>query len=292
MTKLVEKRKNKREASKNILVLYHGNCTDGFGAAWAAWKKLGDKAEYIGVRLDIPPEDDFIGREVYMLDFTYEKKYLSDFVSRNKKVITIDHHVTNKGLANMATEHIHDISHSGAVLSWQYFHPDKKVPKLLEYVEDSDLGKWVLPFINELWMYIDLFDFNFNIWDKLSDNFENPTKLKEYTKTGEVLLRYRDKTIERAISAYARLVNFEGFKTYAVNSRVFHSEVGKCLVEKLPPLGIAWAEESDGRIHISLRSDGTVDVSQIAAKYGGGGHKKAAGFFVESFSKLPWKYNI
>ena len=25
-----------------IHVLYHANCYDGFGAAWAAWRKLGD----------------------------------------------------------------------------------------------------------------------------------------------------------------------------------------------------------------------------------------------------------
>lgn len=36
--------------------------------------------------------------------------------------------------------------------------------------------------------------------------------------------------------------------------------------------------EGQGHFHISLRSDGTVDVAQIAAEYGGGGHMTAAGF--------------
>lgn len=287
--KLIEKRENKRSVSKDIIILYHGNCTDGFGAAWAAWKKFGDKAEYIGVRLDIPPDDDFVSKEIYMLDFIYDEQYLKDFVGRNKKVIAIDHHITSRELVDIATEHVHDINHSGAVLSWQYFHPDKKTPKLLEYVEDSDIGKWQLPFIQELWMYIDLFDFDFNVWNKLADDFENLAMFGEYVKIGGPLLKYRDKTVERLISAQAKPVNFEGLKTYAVNSRVFHSEAGRRLTEKFPPIGIVWAEESDGRIHVSLRSNGTVDVSEIAAKFGGGGHKKAAGFFVESFSKLPWK---
>jgi phosphoesterase RecJ-like protein len=35
------------------------------------------------------------------------------------------------------------------------------------------------------------------------------------------------------------------------------------------------------RYHVSLRSDGTVDVSQFAAGFGGGGHTTAAGFSVE-----------
>src|SRR3989344_1169898 len=35
--------------NKKIAVLYHKGCTDGFGAAWAAWKKFGARAEYLGV---------------------------------------------------------------------------------------------------------------------------------------------------------------------------------------------------------------------------------------------------
>src|SRR3990167_9491025 len=43
---------------KNIVVIYHGKCPDGFSAAWIAWKKFGDDAEYIpGRHGEIPPED-------------------------------------------------------------------------------------------------------------------------------------------------------------------------------------------------------------------------------------------
>jgi bifunctional oligoribonuclease and PAP phosphatase NrnA len=40
--------------------------------------------------------------------------------------------------------------------------------------------------------------------------------------------------------------------------------------------------DSKHQFHISLRSDGSVDVAGIAATYGGGGHKSAAGFNVVS----------
>lgn len=36
------------------------------------------------------------------------------------------------------------------------------------------------------------------------------------------------------------------------------------------------------RFHISLRSNGSVDVAEIAASFGGGGHFSAAGFSIES----------
>ncbi len=43
--------------------------------------------------------------------------------------------------------------------------------------------------------------------------------------------------------------------------------------------------EDDGRIKVSLRSKGDVDVSKIAEKYGGGGHKGAAAFIYEKNMK-------
>jgi phosphoesterase RecJ-like protein len=36
------------------------------------------------------------------------------------------------------------------------------------------------------------------------------------------------------------------------------------------------------RFHVSLRSDGTVDVAAIAAAFGGGGHCNAAGFNIQA----------
>ena len=31
------------------VVIYHADCTDGFGAAYSAWKQLGNRAEYLEV---------------------------------------------------------------------------------------------------------------------------------------------------------------------------------------------------------------------------------------------------
>ena len=39
---------------------------------------------------------------------------------------------------------------------------------------------------------------------------------------------------------------------------------------------------SQKQFHVSLRSDGSVDVSRIASDFGGGGHAEAAGFSIES----------
>lgn len=49
------------------LILYHGpSCGDGFCAAWIAWLKFGDQAEYVPIQYGQEPPD-VTGREVYIL---------------------------------------------------------------------------------------------------------------------------------------------------------------------------------------------------------------------------------
>lgn len=42
-------------------------------------------------------------------------------------------------------------------------------------------------------------------------------------------------------------------------------------------VGVLLQETSPGEVRVSLRSDGTVDVNRVAGRFGGGGHKNAAG---------------
>jgi uncharacterized protein len=51
-------------------VLYHANCPDGFGAAFAAWLKFGETAEYIPVKYgDISPQH--VSGTVHIVDFSF-----------------------------------------------------------------------------------------------------------------------------------------------------------------------------------------------------------------------------
>lgn len=45
-------------------------------------------------------------------------------------------------------------------------------------------------------------------------------------------------------------------------------------------------EEENNKIKISMRSQGVIDVEKIASKYGGGGHKNAAGFCINGDFKI------
>jgi len=288
--KFREKRKIIRKPTKDIVVLYHNDCTDGFSSAWAAWKKLGNKADYIGVNPGTAPIGGLKNKEIYMLDLIYPIQYLKKLVDTNKKVVAIDHHVSNQKSFELINDGLFDIHHSGAVLTWKYFHPKIKVPKLLRHVEDMDLWKFEIPKTKEIISYLDMVDFSFEKWTEAVKGLEDKSKRKEYLAKGEFILKYQDRLIGDIITNHAVRVNFFGYKTYAVNSPVFNSQIANTLYKKMPPIGIVWVQGNEGDVHVSLRSGGTVDVSKLAARFeGGGGHKQSAGFTVKDCSKLPWK---
>ena len=135
--------------------------------------------------------------------------------------------------------------------------------------------------------YLEFFNFDFNLWSKLSKEIENPIKRKEWIKNGSLILKYEDKRIEEIIAEGGELVQFEGRKIFAVNSILFRSELGNLLCRRHPPFAIIWRKESDS-LKFSLRGNGSIDVSKIAKKYGGGGHFSAASFRLPPDSKLPW----
>ena len=75
------------------LVIYHGNCADGFSAAWCFWRKYGDGADYhAGVYQQDPP--DVTGRDVYLVDFSYKAPVVARMLKVARSVCLIDHHKT------------------------------------------------------------------------------------------------------------------------------------------------------------------------------------------------------
>jgi len=274
---------------KDIVVIYHGKCPDGFGAAWVAWKKLGDSADYFGAGHGKSVPDGLTGKEIYIPDFSFPKEIMEKVVANNKKVVVIDHHKSAEESVKMAHEYVYEMDYSGAVLAWRYFFPESAIPWLLMYISDRDIWKLELPDTFAMGLMMDTFDKNFEQWNKLAEELEDENIRREYIEKGKLIQKYERKVIEDIISSNKETVVFEGYEIYAVNApNFFASQIGDTLLKEKPPLAIIW-HWSEGKIVVSLRSDKSVDVSEIAKKYGGGGHKKAAAFRVESLNKLPWE---
>lgn len=281
--------------NKPIVVLWHRNCSDGFGAAWSAFRSLrGQEMEFIGVSYHEPiPE--IIDKEIYIVDFCYSREVLLDLKSKNKSIMVLDHHITAKEQCEGLDFCTFDMNRSGAGLSWDHFHdlilgkPPR--PLLIDLIEYRDLGyywnnqthKGKFKYVKELLAYVDSFDKTFDNWNQLA--YELDWKLEEAIAQGQAILRYQQGHIVY-LSKLTQKVMLDGKEYDAVNTPLYQSDVGNLLAQK-NGVGVTWNQQRDGRIKFSLRGDDNNDVSKLAQVYGGGGHKKAAGFTIDGLVVSP-----
>lgn len=272
---------------KPILVIYHQDCSDGFGAAYAAWKKFGARAEYVGTAPRGVPHVPLRGREIYVLDNSFSTRDVRRIERIAKRLVVIDHHLSSEQDVRSVREHLFDGDHSGAVLAWHYFNFPKPLPRFLRYIEDYDLWRFRVPHTRAIRTALELLPLEFLIWEKFARKLEHSTSRREIIREGELLIRYRAGLVARMVRR-AQVVKFCGTRTLAVNSSFFEDELGHEFSKLLPPMGIVWREKED-IMTFSLRSIGEFDVAKLAAKFGGGGHRNSAGFSLPLGSKLPWK---
>ncbi|MFN3692994.1 MAG: DHHA1 domain-containing protein [Candidatus Paceibacteria bacterium] len=280
---------------KDIVIIYHGDCPDGFGAAYAAWKKFGDSATYIPWKDHGVLPEGLVDKEIYIVDFSFSAPLLEQLNGTNKSVVVIDHHASAESDVRAYPQNIFDTNHSGCVLAWKYFHPDTSVPNVLVYVEDHDLWRFALIEHREFNVALhDEVSFDFIAWDNLIEQLKDKNNLINFITKGSLLAKFEDKIVQKIFS-YREKVMFEGIECYAINaSRYYRSILGNMLAELnqsegRPPLGIVYYR-SNGKVNISLRSKDEVDVASIAQKYGGGGHTHAAGIEAKNFCDLPFTF--
>lgn len=274
--------------NKKIVIIYHADCPDGFGGAWAAWKKFGNKAAYIGEKHGSPIQKDLRGKDVYFIDFSYKQPEIDKIKKIARSLTMIDHHVSAEAVVKSAPNHLYALNHSGAALAWQFFHPGKKTPKLLSYIEDVDLWKFRLKYTREVICMLELYPFSFEVWSRIARGLENAKTAKKYLAVGKTALAYKRILVDD-LARKADEATLLGYKALVVNAGMFNSEIGNTLIKQGAEVGIVYSEQA-GRRKISLRSGSSrVDVSKIAELYGGGGHKQAAGFSIPMNAKVPWK---
>jgi len=263
---------------------------------------------------------DLRGRNVAVLDFSFDKETTARQLASTAGYAVLDHHKSAEESLSELPEHakIFEMRMSGATLAWNFFHPGEPCPLLARYVKIKTSGggrtrarRSSAPRMNSR------SSCHRRARQKPAEAFRalhalfvgKDAALQALLRQGQTLLKYQDSLVKSAVdrASLRRLKQFPELLCWVVNSTVLQSEIGNVLMRRNEAQEEEDSDEHElasatvsatghaafafvfkvdaqkGELTASLRScfphvPGQVDVSKIAAAFGGGGHQAAAGF--------------
>lgn len=248
------------------LCIYHGNCADGFGAAWVVRKFFGvDGVEFFaGTYQNAPPRIER-GRRVILVDFSYKRDVLVPWMLDNGlDVLLIDHHKSaiedftaapyvmdmshwtggplgwNRYLDNLGQDMcegagslvytVFDMERSGAGLAWDFFFPNEPRPALIDRIEDRDLWKFKHPDTRAIQAAVFSYPYNFDTWDMLFKADLNVLRTE-----GEAIERKHHKDVAELVGAFQRFMTIGGHRVPVANlPYTLTSDAGHLMCEPYP----------------------------------------------------------
>ncbi|WP_295002200.1 DHHA1 domain-containing protein [uncultured Dechloromonas sp.] len=199
-----------------VAVLYHADCLDGFGAAYAAWRRHGNAATYRPMHHGEPWNmNEVAGHDVFILDFSFPPALLESMAGIARSVTQIDHHASAlkewAGLARQDGEafryrhptlplNIHfNLDKSGARLAWEHFHPDAPPPLAIRHIEDQDMWRFALPDTRPFCRALRLMPFDLETWHALiiATGDESTARYVETVKSGTAIETFFQREVDR-----------------------------------------------------------------------------------------------
>lgn len=277
---------------------YHDHCHDGFGAACVVLSKW-RKTRLIPINYgEWHKIEEHVGEHVLIVDFSFPSDRLDALLDTAASVIVLDHHKTaaadlaffphyedltcENALAALAPKGVaatFDMSRSGARMAWDFCYPGTPPLRLILDIEDRDLWKFERPNSRLVHLYLEAIGYGPYEWIDLAQQYENAPDV--ITSPARILQRFYDGKISE-FAATATLGRFAGSEWVPIVHvpHAFVSDTCHLLLDDCPDAPFAVAiVRAYGGVTYSLRSrDDRADVSEIARRYGGGGHRNAAGF--------------
>ena len=282
-----------------FLCIYHADCTDGFAAAWAVHRTLGDSVKFAAYQYQEPFLPLYIGMvtncHVLIVDFSFPLNELLGIAQVATSLVILDHHhtaasdlatlpppghevyeqfVLHGGIRPRTPAAIFDVNRSGAGITWDFVHGGER-PWIIDAVEDRDLWRFKRPGTREIHAALGIEPRTLEHWD----NLYNQNKESDLIAKGAVILAAHDANVKTVASTTVRWMRLGGVLMPIANAPHFMaSDVGRALCDEYQQCAGSYFDSPRGR-RFSLRSDDLKhDVSVIAKSYGGGGHRNAAGF--------------
>ena len=268
-------------------IIYHGDCPDGFCAAFVA-QKVHPEARLVPATYGKTLDDAVVsGRRVLVVDFSWPREETLRLHALSESMTILDHHKTAQSALEGLDFAVFDMERSGAQLAYDYCIRDGRPvedsggsrPWYVDYVADRDLWLWTLPESKAVSAFIMALPHTIAAWNVLDS-----MNVDEAIASGKGARAHVEHYIEK-VTAQAYPGKWQGYSVSIVNAAYPNiSDVGNALCEQGAQVGLGWFIRGDGLMQFSLRSIGDIDVSALAKQQGGGGHKNAAGFQISAFS--------
>ncbi len=270
-----------------MLCIYHIADHDGKGSA-AIVKYAHKDCELLGYNYDqeIPYDEIDKHDKIVICDISFPMEYMFKLHSE-KDVTWIDHHASAiaqydaylEKAGGLGIKGLREIGKAAIELTWNYFFPDVAVPEGVHLLALNDLfdlrDKRVRPFEYAF----QSLGVNRPYDRSWKDLFEGKTDIALMVEKGNAILSYIKHRDYRLVRNMAFEGTYNGLRYIAANM----PQAGTDFFESLDNIKnydfmVSFSLNKRNRWNLSFRSTTeAVDVSKIAAAFGGGGHKKAAG---------------
>lgn len=281
------------------MICFHHNDADGRCCAALVFNYhvhigLADRIKF--VELDykdrVPVEIILPDEKVFIVDFSFPVLVMEQVLAVTPNIVWIDHHATAaqyhygvdmKGIRNFA-----DKAEAACELTWRYLYEGRWPPKSLVLIGDYD--KWAMKWEEKSKCFHEglKLDPEFTkptspAWTELLYSRDSGALADAIIEEGKTAIRYRDGYCQEMCKSFGYETDFEGLRCFALNVYKFGSQAYGDMMNQYDAC-IAYAHDGT-KFTVSLYSIKT-DIAVICKKYGGGGHKGAAGF---TCVELPFK---
>lgn len=269
-------------ADYDTVVIYHGGCPDGIASAWAFSKsdRYGRIIYYAASERIIRKDSHFpyiVGKTVFIVDFSYSEEELTNMRKYAKSVTVLDHHITSKHVCT-----VYDATDCGAGIVWNYLYGKNTRPWFLTHIRDRDLWLWEHPRSKDFSGAFFSLGLKFDVLDMLY-SLTSKDEIDNFYKLGELYNKFTDTIINNICVTKSFKAKFQGYDVIAVQADDYISEIGSTLCNTNKDMSFAlvyrYATDTD-EWKISLRGtkEKDIDLSSIASRFYGGGHKLSCAF--------------
>lgn len=278
-----------------MLCIYHIADHDGKGSA-AIVKNLYPEAELFGLNhdMDIPYDEIRRHDKIVVCDISLPLEFMFE-LSQNKDFTWIDHHASvinayDAALADGERQPIKGLRRVGTAaicLTWEYFYPDKPLPEGIRLLGLNDIFDLRDPRVRPFEFAFQSLGINHPadpVWTKLINNQIDIEKMVETGKAIHSWIKVRNRRLLHILGFESE---YQGYKCICANMVQGQSEFYDSL-ENLEDYDFMCNFFMNRNNQWSLSfytSKDNIDVSKIAASFGGGGHVRAAG--ASKLKKLP-----